>query len=300
MTKKKFIRQLSKALGKLKAEERDRYLAYYDEVISDLMESGSDESSACGQQGSVEEIATNIYENAGQDMFKKRDWLELILLFSGAILAAVSLVFLFHAQGIGVLSFVNVDGPTSVFVAGKIGDAIVLYIVTLVVIIAGLVYNCVRKHKAGIIVSIITLALFAGTWLIHDRMKDRAMEDSHTGDEIVRNSPVDEISDEDFIQELTENIIFMLDAGDYDTLADTYATETMKQYLNDEYMDSARKMISDDWGEYRFMGTIYTQDIRENGVDYTVAQVTVTYEKVSVTYTITYDSEFMLAGLFIK
>lgn len=38
MTKTKFIRQLSKALRRLKPEERSRYLAYYEEAISDLME----------------------------------------------------------------------------------------------------------------------------------------------------------------------------------------------------------------------------------------------------------------------
>lgn len=92
----------------------------------------------------------------------------------------------------------------------------------------------------------------------------------------------------------------MIENRDYNTLADTYATEEMKQYLTDEYMDSARNAISEDWGAYQFVGTIYTQEIRENGVDYTVAQVVATYENVSVTYTITFDSEFMLAGLYMK
>ena len=301
MTKTKFIRQLSKALRRLKPEERSRYLAYYEEAISDLMENGDDEDSACKKQGSIETITAKIYEDAGTEMLRKRDWAMIILLIIGTILTVISVLCMFLLPDAGAISVLDGDGPVSVFVAGKIGEPMVLYIVSAVVIIAGLLYSCIRKRKTGIIISIVIFVLFSVGWLIHGTEHARQKKEADAQNTVEENG-IDNsnFSDGNFIGERTKEIIRLVEDGDYDTLADTYATEEMRQYLTDDYMSASKNMISDDWGEYRFMGAIYTQEIRENGVDYTVAQVTVTYEKVSVTYTITYDSEFMLAGLFIK
>lgn len=45
---------------------------------------------------------------------------------------------------------------------------IVMYFVKVaVVIIAGLLYSCIRKRKTGIIISIMIFVLFSVGWLIH-------------------------------------------------------------------------------------------------------------------------------------
>lgn len=297
MEKKAFLRRLKNALRKLKPDERERYISYYDEIISDLMENGVEESAACEQQGVIEEIAANIYEDAKEEMFKKRDLPGLILQIISIVLAVVSVFCLLKIPKTGAFSVVDGDGPTTVFVAGRIREPIALYIVTAVVIVVHLLYSCIRKRKTGIIVGTIVLAVFAGAWLIHgmDDRKQNTDNAQNTGDNIDGD-----ISNADILEERTKEIVRLVENRDYNTLSDTYAAEEMKEYLTDEYMDSARSAISEDWGEYQFMGTIYTQEIRENGVDYTVAQVVVTYDNVSVTYTITYDSELMLAGLFMK
>ena len=41
-------------------------------------------------------------------------------------------------------------------------------------------------------------------------------------------------------------------------------------------------------------------EIRQNGQRYVVVQVAVTYENVNVTYTITFDENMKLAGLYMK
>ncbi len=301
MKKKIFLRQLSKALRRLKPDERERYILYYDEIISDLMENGVDESAACEQQGIIDEIAANIYEDAKEEMFIKKDLPGIILQILSIVLTAASVLCMFKIPRTGAFSILDGDGPTAVFAVGKISEPIALYIVTAVVIVIDLLYSCIRKRKAGIIIGIIVFAAFAGIWLIHG-MADRGQNSpddggmQNTGDDIDGDAaPV-----EDRMEERTKEIIRMVQDGDYDILADTYATEEMKQYLTDEYMDQAKNTISDDWGEYRFTGTIYSQEIRENDVDYIISQVTVTYENVSVTYTITYDSDLMLAGLYMK
>ena len=297
MEKKIFLRRLKKALRRLKPDEREGYISYYDEIISDLMENGVEESAACEQQGVIEEIAANIYEDAKEEMFKKKDLPGIILQILSIVLAVVSIICMFKIPKTGAFSVVDGDGPTAVFVAGRIKEPVVLYIVTAVVILIHLLYSWIRKRKTGIIVGIIVLAVFAGVWLIH------GMGDGEQNTENIQNTGDDiddEASDADILEERTKEIICLIENRDYNTLADTYATEEMKQYLTDEYMDSARNAISEDWGEYQFMGTIYIQEIRENGVDYTVAQAVATYENVSVTYTITYDSELRLAGLFMK
>lgn len=302
MEKKAFLRRLKNALRRLKPDEREKYLSYYDEIISDLMENGIEESAACEQQGDIEEIAANIYEEAKEEMFKKRDLPGIILQILSIVLAVISVFCMLKIPKTAAFSLNDGEGPTSVFVAVKINEPIALYIVTAVVILVHLLYSCIRKRKTGIIVGIIVLAVFAGAWLIHgmDDRKQNTGNAQDTGENIDGDVSNADILNADIIEERTKEIIRMVENRDYSTLSDSYATEEMKQYLTDEYMDSAMDAISGDWGKYQFMGTIYMQEIRENSDDYIVAQVVATYENVSVTYTLTYDSELMLAGLYMK
>ena len=44
----------------------------------------------------------------------------------------------------------------------------------------------------------------------------------------------------------------------------------------------------------------YATEVIQNGEHYAIAQVTVSYENVNVVYTLTYDADMKLAGLYMR
>lgn len=60
MTKKEFLSELERALGKLPHTEVEQALAFYDEAISDRMEDGLSEGEAVADLGPIDEIAAQI------------------------------------------------------------------------------------------------------------------------------------------------------------------------------------------------------------------------------------------------
>ena len=78
------------------------------------------------------------------------------------------------------------------------------------------------------------------------------------------------------------------------------ATEEMKPMLTAESMESAKATVSDDWGAFEAYGTVYAVQIKQQGKRYAVGQMTVGYENVSVTYTLTFEEDMKLAGLYIR
>ena len=55
MKKEQFIKNLRYSLRKLKKDEREKYLAYYEEIISDMIENGVSEEEAVAHQGRLSE-----------------------------------------------------------------------------------------------------------------------------------------------------------------------------------------------------------------------------------------------------
>ena len=51
---KQYMIQLKYELRKLKKEERNKYIEYYDEIISDIVERGASEEEAIAKQGNIE------------------------------------------------------------------------------------------------------------------------------------------------------------------------------------------------------------------------------------------------------
>lgn len=101
------------------------------------------------------------------------------------------------------------------------------------------------------------------------------------------------------VEARVEEVINLLDDGAYDTLAEN-ATEQMAGVLNDEDMDAAKQLVGDDWGARVELGTIYMQEVEQQGVHYVITQVVASYENVTVTYTITFDENMKLAGIYMK
>ena len=74
MNKNTFLKELRRRLKGLKKKEREKYIAYYEEMIADIMESGVTEEEAVKRQGNPREIAAEILANTNPANLRNRDW----------------------------------------------------------------------------------------------------------------------------------------------------------------------------------------------------------------------------------
>lgn len=104
---------------------------------------------------------------------------------------------------------------------------------------------------------------------------------------------------EDQVEKKVKNTISMLDKKEYQKL---YAcgTQDMQKVLNKKMLEAAKHEVGDNWGERKSFGKIYMAETKQKGNLYAVTQTTVEYENISVTYTISFDSDLKLAGLYMR
>ena len=93
--------------------------------------------------------------------------------------------------------------------------------------------------------------------------------------------------------------IDLLDSQDYVNLQKD-AIPQMQSILTQEEMEKVKQQVSKDWGQRESFGTIYMVELVQGNTHYVVGEITVTYENVTVTYRLTYDTNMQLAGLFIR
>lgn len=108
----------------------------------------------------------------------------------------------------------------------------------------------------------------------------------------------DDLSQEE-IEASVENVISLLNEDDFDGLQDI-ATDELKDKLTLETIDSVRQDISEDWGGMQSIGRVYAQGIKQKGDLIIVTQTDAIYENVSVVYTISFDENLRLGGLYIR
>lgn len=96
-----------------------------------------------------------------------------------------------------------------------------------------------------------------------------------------------------------ENVIQWVTEEDYEQLMD-HSIPMMQSFFNGEDFDKTKDIISTNWGTLESCSNFYLTQIKQYGKDYVVGQVNVSYENVSVSYTITLDKDLNLAGLYMK
>lgn len=106
-----------------------------------------------------------------------------------------------------------------------------------------------------------------------------------------------------FSQQELENtllcVIDLLDQGDYDTLKNM-GTDEMESAFHVYTMENAKSQISENWGARTSIGNIYMVEVTQMNRHFAVCQVNVSYENVSVLYTITFDDNMNIAGLYFR
>ena len=96
-----------------------------------------------------------------------------------------------------------------------------------------------------------------------------------------------------------ETMVSLLDENDFETLQ-AEAVDELRNVLTQEVIDKVRIPMSDDWGKRLSIGTTYVQGIKQKGKILIVTQTDVMYENISVVYTITFDENLNLAGIYMR
>ncbi len=198
----------------------------------------------------------------------------------------VSVICIFFLPEVGVFSIMKQDGPTAVFVAGKIKEPVWLYILAMCLIFSAGIYFIVRKNTKSAIILVVLTVILGVMFMVRDDIRD------------IENKNHIEVTEKS-IEEKSKEIIYLLDDGQYQLLQDEYCADMMKSYMTEEYIAEAKQYLCNDWGENVSIGNIFVQDVVQNGENVTVVQVKVSYENVGITYTIMYDEEQLIIGLYM-
>lgn len=156
MTQKAFCKALGRALKNIKRKERTDYINHYKELISDLMENGMSEEEAIRSLGNVKDIADDIMQNMDEGKLVKRDKILIAFIILDVLLLVANVfphyilpvLFIGPGEGMAYSVIGGADGPTSVFVAGRLGTSInALTVFTVAAIALTILYVVVKRHK---------------------------------------------------------------------------------------------------------------------------------------------------------
>lgn len=104
---------------------------------------------------------------------------------------------------------------------------------------------------------------------------------------------------EEQVRERAELVITLFGQEDYAGLQ-PYLTGEMAELMSEETIAQIKLYIGDDWGEMLNIGNVYLMEVSQFGQKAAVVQMTVSYEKVAVTYTINLDEDLKVAGFYLK
>ena len=144
-----------------------------------------------------------------------------------------------------------------------------------------------KSKKIYRIITTVIAVVVVGVWMFS------WMQKQNSG---LENS---EIFSSEVVEAEMKNVIELLNKEDYEALHEI-SDDTMKEFLTPEVWGDAKVQFSENWGALEKLGNIYLSEAEQNGLPMVAGQVKATYENVKVTYTIVFNEEMQLAGLYIK
>ena len=88
-------------------------------------------------------------------------------------------------------------------------------------------------------------------------------------------------------------------AEDYEALKDCTDVRIQK-ILTQEVIEEAKKQAGTDWGEFQQFGKCYMSEQKLQGKTRAVVQINAAYENIGITYTLFFNEDMKLSGLYIK
>lgn len=104
---------------------------------------------------------------------------------------------------------------------------------------------------------------------------------------------------EQAVIEKAKQVIACLDADDYDSLR-TFLREDAAEVLTQEVLAEAKEYIAEDFGAFTAWGNAYVSEVTQYGQHVAVVEIGASYEKTSVTYTLIFDEEMQMTGLYMR
>lgn len=101
------------------------------------------------------------------------------------------------------------------------------------------------------------------------------------------------------VEAQTKQVILYLNEKKYDTLQQM-SNEQMQAYVTKELLEQACSEVSKDWGAFRDFSSVQMTEVEQQGMRYVVAAVNASYEKVAVSFTVSFDQDMKLAGLYMR
>lgn len=107
-----------------------------------------------------------------------------------------------------------------------------------------------------------------------------------------------EIFDENTLNEQVQVVVNCLNADDYDELMNM-SDDLIKQSLSHEDLKSVIKTLGE-LGDFKSITRINFVEVKNRGEVMAVGEVVALYDQKSVTYTISFDEDMKLVGLYMK
>lgn len=117
---------------------------------------------------------------------------------------------------------------------------------------------------------------------------------------IPKNSSItkSKVFDENTLNEKTQVVIDCINTDNYDKLMNI-SDELMQKSITHEGLNEAIDTLGD-LGEFKSITRTYFVEVKDKGNLMAVGEVVALYEKTSVTYTISFDEDMKLIGLYMK
>lgn len=110
------------------------------------------------------------------------------------------------------------------------------------------------------------------------------------------------IFNEKEVKKQAEKVAELVAKDDYDGLS-AMADKSMQKILVEEnrtQWEALKNSIGEDWGEFVSFGETKMGELKQMGKHYATIQIQVTYKNVKVTYSLSFDEEMRLAGMYLK
>lgn len=107
------------------------------------------------------------------------------------------------------------------------------------------------------------------------------------------------IFQENQVLEQAESVILLFNEENYDVLAEL-SDPVLKDYVTEEFLQTAKEQVCRDWGEPVKIGNTYTAEITQMGKTSALIEMHVEYQNVNVLFTLSFTDQLKLQGFFMK
>lgn len=145
-----------------------------------------------------------------------------------------------------------------------------------------------KRKKIGIILGIIAgVILLAGCAIYYVLPKISEVSNSS-------------VYTEDELETRTKKIVELLDHDAYDTLLNDYSSQNLQKVVTAQQLKSAKEMAGIDGKISDEMIQVTMKQINQMGKKYAVVAASVSYDNKNIIYTLSFNPEYQLEGIYIK